>query len=55
MSKYEERSRTIKVEMTIELYGSEAQMRKSMRKLESEIELQRYNLTSFGWWEEHGE
>lgn len=51
MNKYAEKQRTIKVELTVELYGNEEQMRKSMRKLESEIELQRYDVTSFGWQE----
>lgn len=47
--KYVERRRTIKVEMTVELYGNEDQMRKSMRKMEAELELQHFNISSFGW------
>jgi hypothetical protein len=51
VSKYVEKPRTIQVTMTIELYGNEDQMRRSMRKLESEIELQHYNVSAFGWQE----
>lgn len=55
MSKYVEKKRIIRVEMNVELYGNEDQMRRSMRKLEDEIELQRYNVLSFGWHEVDGE
>lgn len=49
MSKYVDKARTVKVEMTVELYGNEDQMRKSMRKMEAELELQHFNISSFGW------
>ncbi len=49
MSKYVEKQRTISVNMTIQLYGNEDQMRRSMRKLRSELSLQHYAVASFSW------